>query len=289
MRHPDSPERKYELRCTPAEAVALLKPLWESAGADRPLRIARHLIVEPLPWYSNMRKLFALAGSSFDQHTEGQDNPLWEILRWMPAENDDCWCTKQPKLGLSMMDVRSDVREPLYRLGIERYSLCPEFSYSIISPGDVTWIKKLVRDATVVELGAGRGYWAWQLRQAGVKVQAYDPGTPGEDNEYFKTAGRFSHVFRRDHTAIDDYPDAVLMMVWPGYGAEWAADALKRYRGDMLIYAGESMGGCTADDEFYEVLERDWEWLSTSEKHVTWWESTAAWRRTCASSTSRCR
>ena len=34
--------------------------------------------------------------------------------------------------------------------------------------------------------------------------------------------------------------------------------ALLVYKGDILIYIGE-FGGCCADEEFFELLEKDWE------------------------------
>lgn len=264
-------ERTYELKCTVAEAVGYLKRLYETAPNGEQ-RIRRALIRRPLPSYSRVQKVHALACSAFDQFPEpGTSNPLWDIVRWQPAQDDDCWCTKQPKVGDSLIDLDEVASRMVYDFGINRYSLCPTFSYSVISPGDVAWIKSLVAGREVVELGAGRGYWAWQLRQTGLTVHAYDPGTPGEDNDYFKTPGQFTRVLCRDHLAVDDHPDAALLMVWPGYGADWAWDALRRYRGDLVIYAGEEQYGCTADDDFYELLTKDWEWLATSDKHVTWW------------------
>lgn len=260
-----------QLHCDAAQAVELLKGLWE-LNSDGKLRIARHMLPDVIPWYSSAKSLFALAGSEFDQRVMGgTDNPLWEIVRWFPAKYDTCGCTRQPKIGAAWIDLRHDAYERLYHVGIERYALCTEYAFSIISPGDVAWISRLVAGRSVVELGAGRGYWAWQLEQAGLTVHAFEPRTPGVDNEYLKTSGQFTTVSRRDHTVVDEHPDSVLMMLWPGYNVDWAADALRRYRGDMLIYAGEGMGGCTADDDFYELLERDWKCLATSGQHVTWW------------------
>jgi len=249
----------------------MLKNLWEISGTGE-LRVAKHLLPDRIPWYSDVQKLSPLASSDHDQHTfGGATNPLWDIIRWMPAVDGDCWCTRHPKIGRSWIELRTDAYQRYVESGVERFAVCTEYAFSIISPGDVAWISQLVRGRPVVELGAGRGYWAWQLQQAGVTVHAYEPCRPGDDNTYFTFGEQFTNVVKRDHTAVDDHPDAALLMVWPGYGAPWAADALKRYRGDMVIYAGEGEGGCTADDEFYEVLKRDWEWLATSDKHVTWW------------------
>ena len=104
-----------------------------------------------------------------------------------------------------------------------------------------------------------------------MNVAAYDPHPPAEDNEYFTEPGTFTTVMRRDHTAVELHPDRVMLTVWPCYDQSYAAEALKAYRGDMVIYAGEDYGGCTANDEFFDILERDWVWLSSAPNHVTWW------------------
>ena len=60
-------------------------------------------------------------------------------------------------------------------------------------------------------------------------------------------------------------------MVWPPYGGEHARHALSVYEGDLLVYAGEGGGGCTADDGFYELLDAEWDEVSVAPQHVTWW------------------
>ena len=38
-----------------------------------------------------------------------------------------------------------------------------------------------------------------------------------------------------------------------------AARCLEHYTGQRLIYIGEGDGGCTADDQFHQMLEEHWE------------------------------
>lgn len=49
------------------------------------------------------------------------------------------------------------------------------------------------------------------------------------------------------------------MMVWPSYDVKWPVEALLTYLselGETLIYVGEGAGGCTADNEFHEIVEQ---------------------------------
>lgn len=154
-------------------------------------------------------------------------------------------------------------------LGAYRTALATRYAWSIISPGDVDWMAGVLGGRGVVEVGAGSGYWAWQLEQAGVSVAAYDPHPPAEDNNYCKH-GPYTTLLSAGAEAAAEHPDRALLMVWPPYDGEHAAHALSVYKGELLIYAGEPEGGCTADDGFYRLLESEWTVLSEAPQHVTW-------------------
>jgi hypothetical protein len=159
--------------------------------------------------------------------------------------------------------------QELDEFGASRDHLASRYAWSIITPGDVAWMTGLLDGRSVVEIGAGSGYWAWQLEQAGVDVAAYDPHPPADDNRFCKH-GMYTTVLQDDATAVRHHQDRALLMVWPPYGGEHARHALSLYTGDLLFYAGESHGGCTADDEFYGLLAAEWDEVSVSPHHVTW-------------------
>ncbi|WP_253194828.1 hypothetical protein [Streptomyces sp. MP131-18] len=233
--------------------VAALRDAWREPGAGQPL-------------YGSGPPLRPIAESEEDQLIpSGGSSPLWEIVRWMPAEPDG--------QALSPTSLSEAFARPLaFRLdvlGASRHALATRFTWSIISPGDVAWVVAQLEGRAVVEIGAGTGYWAWQLQQAGVDVAAYDPHSPGEDNRYC-TAGPYTTVLVEDASAVKRHPDRALLMVWPPLGGEHARHALSVYEGDLLLYAGEGLGGCTADDAFYKMLNAEWELTSVAPRHVTW-------------------
>jgi len=202
------------------------------------------------------------------------DNPYWdELSQHLSAPGD--WDAPYWQVN------KNYDRDGLDRRG----DYCRRYTWAIPTREDVTWMVGQIAGRAVVEIGAGTGYWAWLLQQSGVHVRAYDkapPGRVGSRNYY--------HSPRSDeHEILDDagvqhfpvkqggvyyaglWPDAVLYLSWPPYSEAMAAEALAAYTGDFLIYCGEGQGGCTADDDFYDALDSDWDLVSTSEGHAQWW------------------
>lgn len=251
------------------ELITALRGVWDDPAATNRNRMPA------LPRHR------PIAGSQQDQQVpDGVDNPLWDVVRWMPAEpywhNDS---VLRPTFASTAFEQATAAR--LINLGAERTTLRKQYAWSIITPGDVTWMLSILNGRAVVEIGAGSGYWAWQLEQAGVDVAAYDPNPVSGVNEYC-TSGPYTTVLADDATAVKHHQDRVLLMVWPPYGGEHAGHALSLYEGDLLIYAGEGAGGCTADDAFFELLDAEWDLLQVAPRHVTWWGihcELAAYRR----------
>lgn len=134
----------------------------------------------------------------------------------------------------------------------ERHGLKRRFSWAVPNERALETIAKYSPDG-VVEIGAGGGYWAMLLQQRGVDVVAFDPKPAPEESEWH--AGRaWTAVHVGDHTVVTDHPDRTLLLCWPSYSQSWAAEALKLYRGDTVIYIGEGSGGCTADSQFHALL-----------------------------------
>lgn len=111
----------------------------------------------------------------------------------------------------------------------------------------------------LVEVGCGSGYWAHELRTHGLDVVATDPGT-GRYSGVPKGWKAWTEIERLTAVeAVRRYPDRTLLVVWPDYGVEWAAEALASYAGRFVLYVGEGAGGATADDRFHELLEQHFE------------------------------
>lgn len=116
---------------------------------------------------------------------------------------------------------------------------------------------------SVVEIGAGGGYWAALLRARGVEVHAYDP-KPGK-SVWNKQV--WTDVKVHGTTPATLHPESTLFLCWPPYTSRIASLATRRYLragGKRIAYVGEHKGGCCANDAFFDLLVRE---LKETETH----------------------
>jgi hypothetical protein len=75
-------------------------------------------------------------------------------------------------------------------------------------------------------------------------------------------------------TAVSEYHTDGLLLSWPSYDSPIAANVLKAFmktNGKFVIYIGEGHGGCTADDEFHDLLDEHWDLQSCLTDAPCWW------------------
>jgi hypothetical protein len=166
------------------------------------------------------------------------------------------------------------------RLAFAQMVLQASYAYAIPSPETVAWVSQFCGGRRVVELGAGRGYWAAQLSAAGLVVDAYELEPPDEsENVSFPRAEGQLDVWYPvagiESLRFDGRSEDVLLLCWPpGWGNTMASNALaafERAGGDRLIYIGEPRGGKTGDDAFFDGLSVRWELESADPRFVSWW------------------
>lgn len=139
-----------------------------------------------------------------------------------------------------------------------REGLVHEFAWAIPCDAAIAAIVGLGKP--VVELGAGNGYWASLIAEAGGTVECYDrePGRHirGEKSKLWHPVSQGTcDVITRAHK------DHALLLVWPPYDTPMGTECLLRFMeagGSTLVYVGEGSGGCTADDGFHRILDGHW-------------------------------
>lgn len=153
----------------------------------------------------------------------------------------------------------------------DHHDLCRQYSWSIPDPASLEFVSRYL-GRTAVEIGAGTGYYASMLAQLGTYVTCYDQHPPHRSgknhwhsprvNRYGELTGEtrpvYCGVYHGNHNKTARY-DCPLFLCWPPYGDSMAYKALKAYAGKRLVYIGEGPGGCTADDNFFALLDREWE------------------------------
>lgn len=139
-----------------------------------------------------------------------------------------------------------------------RQEYVTRFSFAVLW-GDT--LRDLAKYGPFLEIGAGTGYWAYELRKIDIDVIATDLKPPGRGgNQYwFHETRPYTKIIKVSATtAVKRYTGRTLLTVWPSYNESWAYEALLKFPGDTVVYCGEGYGGCTADDEFHTELEANW-------------------------------
>jgi hypothetical protein len=142
-----------------------------------------------------------------------------------------------------------------------REKVIAQFGYAILSREAVN---RLVPYGPFLEVGAGTGYWSYELQRAGCVSIATDLHTPET-----KAQPAVLHPFQGGRCYVDviamaaeeavtQHPEKALLMVWPELGESWACSALTAYRGQTLVYVGVARGGWTGDDLLHDEIERGW-------------------------------
>jgi hypothetical protein len=141
-------------------------------------------------------------------------------------------------------------------------------AWAVPSPEAIAAIQQFVGSTPILEIGSGRGLWAHLLQLNQV------PMIPTDQTPRQMTFTRIEAI--EATAAVEKYlqPGGCLMTCWPDSGHSYATEAVKRGldKGllDKVIYIGEPEGGCTGDDEFHEIMEKQFT-LVQQVKIPQWW------------------
>jgi len=129
------------------------------------------------------------------------------------------------------------------------------YGFSIPESQTVRELKKIV-SRNIIDLGAGKGYWAWFLSRNGFDVISMD------DFSWEHTQDRKSfHFTVQQGCAVDAarFPDRTLFLSWPPYESSFAVDALRAYSnagGQCFVFVADI--NCCGDESLREELYSNW-------------------------------
>lgn len=148
----------------------------------------------------------------------------------------------------------------------QRWAMCRRYAWAIPSNGA---IEALVALSPIVEVGAGLGYWAKLVSEAGGDITAYDIEPNPEANDFLAN-GPWFPVERGDvrKALAGGRRERTLFLCWPPM-SDMAVTALRSHRGEHVVYVGEDWSGCTANDEFFHLVEAVYEPVETV--HIPQW------------------
>lgn len=186
---------------------------------------------------------------------DGMINPYWDVVRQLPVDE-----LSRYRPEVNAWDGRH------FGLPVDRQDLAYTYAFAIPSPADIAFLVEQLDGRPVIELGAGTGYWAWQLSQSFVDVLAFDNNLWSKGGRLIGT--QYHPVHEGSIEQLELHANRVLMLCWPDYDTTFAADALTDYTGDLLVYIGEGPGGCCGDDHFGDLLTDQWEHVGSSSGHI---------------------
>lgn len=186
-------------------------------------------------------------------------NPYWLVVRDLPGD----------EFFMGLYGVWSPEAHHSQPELLRRNDLVRDYCWTITDPATLAFVAEHAGPA-VVDIGAGTGYWAYQLVQLGVDVVAYDLAPPASSgNKWHSTGEQWFPVKVGGPKAARRHPDRTLLLSWPPYDEPMGADTLRAYRGSRVVYIGEGEGGCTGDDKFHDLLTDGWTQVAEHEP-VQW-------------------
>ncbi|MFI0367561.1 hypothetical protein ACH35V_06750 [Actinomadura sp. 1N219] len=199
-------------------------------------------------------------------------NPYWDIVEPFVSEHE------------GRRVVNGGRPEGSARLAFARMLLQATYAYAVPAPQTIGWMREFCANLPIVELGAGRGYWAAQLANSGLSVEAYDSEPPDKtENISFPRAVGQADIWHpvgelNDFATRARPANYTLFLCWPpGWGDTMASEALTLFEdagGERLIYIGEPEGGKTGNDAFFDALSARWTLNAVDPNFVSWWTET---------------
>ena len=132
------------------------------------------------------------------------------------------------------------------------------FSWSIFDLDTISRIAAFIGDKKCLEVGAGNGLFAALLRAVSpsLDIVATD-NFSSHGSDPAKCFTRVEHFDAVD--AVRHFKDVdLVILIWPSSGSPMARNVLTEFEGKNIIYIGEGMSGCTADDDFHNLLDEKW-------------------------------
>jgi hypothetical protein len=158
-----------------------------------------------------------------------------------------------PYLELASKEIARCRRLNVGLFNPARTELTTKYSWAI--PNEEA-IKEIVKYSPIVEGGAGTGYWASLIHQAGGDIICYDIAPPGETHNIYQHKAQYHRVHLGDAEIMKNHHDKTLMLCWAPYNTDMGYDHITAHQGKNLILIGESKYGCTGNDKMFDYVEQ---------------------------------
>lgn len=145
------------------------------------------------------------------------------------------------------------------------------FGFSVPCREVVDDIKNFVGKDKIIEIGSGRGIWSCLFRKSGITTIATDIGSTGGYYRNFDNVWTDIEIIECN-VALKKYTDCnCIFMSWPPYLSSMAYNVLNTFKGNKMIYIGEDPGGCCADNDFFDLIDREWIQVTEYKHEIPKW------------------
>ena len=128
------------------------------------------------------------------------------------------------------------------------------YGFAVLTSDAVDAIASTLDEHTVLEVGAGNGYLAARLRDAGVVMNATDLAAPQDSNYDLGDTCHTDVDIMEAREAIQVFSPSALLWSWP-FPENASGEALRAFDGSTLVYIGEQTDGCTGGRIFHQLLD----------------------------------
>jgi hypothetical protein len=142
------------------------------------------------------------------------------------------------------------------------------FAWAIPTINAVDAIVEFAGPDQILEICCGLGLWAGLIRARNGNIIPTDPFVShwtSKGQKYVQPIHQLDGV-----SAVNKFKTNVLFICWPGYDESYAYDTLKAFKGNKLVYIGESKEGCNANDDFFVLLDNEWDEIHYSCNILRW-------------------
>lgn len=206
---------------------------------------------------SGARKAFGIIQQVKEENPKNPLFRIWEILHGKGAKYREF--NRPYSFGSSICE------NMLREICISEYAFAIPPDHLIIDLAN--WFPQ------IVEVGAGLGYWAHLLKQAGCQIEAFD--IKDYKNHYWKPNFKrwfeiqhYKQLFNRGWKEND-----TLFLCWPPYDSSmahrWISYFTLHSQNEHIILIGEGSGGCTG---WSELLDEGGVWKKEKIIEIPqWW------------------
>ena len=143
-----------------------------------------------------------------------------------------------------------------------RQRYCAKYGFVLLSKELIDALVEYLHGKKVLSVMSGSGYLEKHLKDNGIDIIATDNYNWANFRpEYFNDAKENGVEDMDAVEAVNKYGDwaDIILLCWPPYMDDGAYNVLMEMRNHpdtIMLYEGEDIGGCTANDEFF--LEADY-------------------------------